>query len=188
MVYAQKLMRNWQFPKFSLRKFNKDEKGLTLIELLAVIVILGIIAAIAIPSVSAIIKNSERKSQMANAHELVDSARMAIATHGFSGIGTPVAAGSLPTGANEGVAITLQQLIDAGYINGPIKDPYRKGTTYDLNATTISAFRTATTTAGITTDTVQYQVTVQAADGTVWFSSCAENDIDNVDATGNNVK
>ncbi len=38
-----------------LQKRLKNEKGLTLVELLAVIVILGIIAAIAIPSIGNII-------------------------------------------------------------------------------------------------------------------------------------
>ena len=37
----------------------KNQKGLTLIELLAVIVILGIIAAIAIPSIGNIIQNTK---------------------------------------------------------------------------------------------------------------------------------
>ncbi len=43
-----------------LKRFIRNEKGLTLIELLAVIVILGIIAAIAIPSIGAIIDNSKK--------------------------------------------------------------------------------------------------------------------------------
>ena len=44
--------------KFLQKRLN-NEKGLTLVELLAVIVILGIIAAIAIPSIGNIIENSE---------------------------------------------------------------------------------------------------------------------------------
>ena len=57
-----------------MRKFVKsklkEEKGLTLIELLAVIVILGIIAAIAIPAIGNVIENSRygaAKSDMLNA-------------------------------------------------------------------------------------------------------------------------
>ena len=41
-----------------LQKRLKNEKGLTLVELLAVIVILGIIAAIAIPSIGNIVENT----------------------------------------------------------------------------------------------------------------------------------
>ena len=55
-----------------------NKKGFTLIELLAVIVILGIILVIAIPSISAAILNSRKKSYVATANELVDGVRMAI--------------------------------------------------------------------------------------------------------------
>lgn len=47
-----KMMKN-------IRKRLENEKGLTLVELLAVIVILAIIAAIAIPAIGNIIKNSQ---------------------------------------------------------------------------------------------------------------------------------
>ncbi|SDC46772.1 prepilin-type N-terminal cleavage/methylation domain-containing protein [Paenibacillus sp. UNCCL117] len=42
-----------------LKLFRKNEKGLTLVELLAVIVILGVIAAIAVPSIGGVIQNSK---------------------------------------------------------------------------------------------------------------------------------
>ncbi len=56
-------------------KLLKNQKGLTLIELLAVIVILGIIAAIAIPSVNTIISNSKKSAQKENARAMIDAAR-----------------------------------------------------------------------------------------------------------------
>jgi type IV pilus assembly protein PilA len=56
-------------------KFTKNKKGLTLIELLAVIVILGVIAAIAVPSVGGIISNSKTDAD-AQTVELVESAAM----------------------------------------------------------------------------------------------------------------
>ena len=51
----------------------KNKKGLTLIELLAVIVILGIIAAIAVPAIGAIINNSRTEADLRSA-ELIESA------------------------------------------------------------------------------------------------------------------
>lgn len=53
----------------------KNEKGLTLIELLAVIVILGIIAAIAIPSIAGIIQNSKEDAVRADAITILNAAK-----------------------------------------------------------------------------------------------------------------
>ena len=55
-----------------LQKRLKNEKGLTLVELLAVIVILGIIAAIAIPSIGNIIENSKVNAVKADAQNVLD--------------------------------------------------------------------------------------------------------------------
>ena len=51
-------------------------RGFTLIELLAVIVILGVILVIAIPSISAAILNSRKNAYVATANEFVDGARL----------------------------------------------------------------------------------------------------------------
>lgn len=52
-----------------------DKKGFTLIELLAVIVILGVIMLIAIPSVSSIIANSRKNTYKSTAETLISGAR-----------------------------------------------------------------------------------------------------------------
>lgn len=62
-----------------LNKQLKNEKGLTLIELLAVIVILAIIAAIAIPAIGNIISNSKSKAILSDATQIISSAKTAIA-------------------------------------------------------------------------------------------------------------
>jgi len=54
---------------------KKNKKGFTLIELLAVIVILAILLAIAIPKVSKYISNSRKDSFVLAAKELVDGVR-----------------------------------------------------------------------------------------------------------------
>jgi len=61
--------------KFLQKRLN-NEKGLTLVELLAVIVILGIIAAIAIPSIGGIIDNSRIKAVKADAQNILSAANM----------------------------------------------------------------------------------------------------------------
>ncbi|WP_108669436.1 competence type IV pilus major pilin ComGC [Peribacillus acanthi] len=59
------------------KKHFKNQKGLTLVELLAVIVILGIIAAIAVPSIGNIIENSKKDAHAANAHMVISAAKIA---------------------------------------------------------------------------------------------------------------
>ena len=60
-----------------MKKRIKNEKGLTLIELLAVIVILAIIAAIAIPAIGNIINNSKDKATISEALNIVAGAKLA---------------------------------------------------------------------------------------------------------------
>ena len=64
------------FFKNELKKRIKNEKGLTLIELLAVIVILAIVAAIAIPAIGNIIENSRIKAVKSDAINIINSANM----------------------------------------------------------------------------------------------------------------
>ena len=62
-----------------LNKKLNNEKGMTLIELLAVIVILAIIALIAIPAIGNIISNSKSKAILADATTIISGAKTAIA-------------------------------------------------------------------------------------------------------------
>ncbi|MFS0689872.1 prepilin-type N-terminal cleavage/methylation domain-containing protein [Sporosarcina sp. 179-K 8C2 HS] len=59
-----------------LQKRLKNEKGLTLVELLAVIVILGIIAAIAVPAIGNIIVNSKYNAVKADAINVLNAANL----------------------------------------------------------------------------------------------------------------
>lgn len=59
-----------------LKKRLKNERGLTLVELLAVIVILGIVAIIAFVMIGNIIENSRKDAHIANAQQLIDAAKL----------------------------------------------------------------------------------------------------------------
>lgn len=62
----------------NVSKAVKNEKGLTLIELLAVVVILAIIAAIAIPAIGGLIDNSKKDAHAANATQMINAAKLAV--------------------------------------------------------------------------------------------------------------
>jgi len=81
-----------------------NDKGLTLVELLAVIVIIGIIAAIAVPSVIKVIHDMRDKSFVANAWNMKEAADFYIKEATTSG-----------NGANE--RITYKELVDNGYMS-----------------------------------------------------------------------
>ncbi|MBB6445866.1 type II secretion system protein [Bacillus benzoevorans] len=89
----------------------KNQKGMTLIELLAVIVILGIIAAIAIPSIGGLIDNSRKDAHVANAQQMISAAKMAVSSDN----------GVFPK-VNTKVYLSLDYLEKKGYME-TLKDP-----------------------------------------------------------------
>jgi len=57
-----------------MKRWLKNQKGLTLVELLAVIVILGVIAAIAVPSIGGIINNTKKSADVQSEALIKDAA------------------------------------------------------------------------------------------------------------------
>lgn len=101
-----------------LKKLIRNEKGLTLIELLAVIVILGIIAAIAIPSIGGLIDNSKKDAHVANAQQMINAAKIAV-----------TADKDLIPANGKYTVLPLAYLENKGYLE-TVKDPDGDTTTY----------------------------------------------------------
>ncbi|MFL2117298.1 competence type IV pilus major pilin ComGC [Marinilactibacillus psychrotolerans] len=79
------------------KKMIKKENGFTLVELLAVLVILGIIVAIAIPSIGKIIDNAEGSASESEIALVEDAARLYFIE-------------------NEGTEVDVETLISEGYL------------------------------------------------------------------------
>ncbi|WP_153732681.1 pilus assembly FimT family protein [Sporosarcina obsidiansis] len=87
-----------------MRELFFDKRGLTLIELLAVIVILGIIAAIAVPSISNLVDNSRIKATK-------DAAILGIRSADLYFVDNPHPLGHVNS-------VNLTALVDLGYLEG----------------------------------------------------------------------
>ncbi|NNU83154.1 prepilin-type N-terminal cleavage/methylation domain-containing protein [Geobacillus sp. BMUD] len=105
------------------KRVLKSERGLTLIELLAVIVILGIIAAIAIPAIGGLIDNSKKDAHVSNAQQMINAAKIAV-----------TADKDLIPANGKYTLVTLKYLEDEGYLE-TVKDPDGDTTSYNKGPT-----------------------------------------------------
>lgn len=83
------------------KKLVKNEKGLTLVELLAVIVILAIVAAIAVPAIGNVIENSRYKATKSDAITVLNAANIYF------------------TENSDKSEVTIEELNTAGYLEDP---------------------------------------------------------------------
>jgi len=141
-----------------LRKMMRNEKGFTLVELLAVIVILGIIAAIAVPSIAGIIDNSKKDAHRATAMQMIEGARLALAS------------GMEPNGNQ----YTLDELVDKGFIESVPVDP--EGASSGDKYHDTDSYVTVDTTA---TGGNMFKATLAPLDGSDYISSDNINDLQN---------
>ncbi|MGX7420617.1 type IV pilin protein [Carnobacterium gallinarum] len=79
----------------------KDERGMTLVELLATVVILAIIAAIGVTAIGRVIQNTREDAGVANVQQAMNAAKLYQSTE------------SKATG---GKFFTLKEILDGGYL------------------------------------------------------------------------
>ncbi|SHF78762.1 type II secretion system protein [Ornithinibacillus halophilus] len=113
-----------------LKKKFKQQKGFTLVELLAVIAILGIIVAIAVPTIGNIVSNSEEDALKANEELITNAARLAhVSGLTFSNNDTDVDVDNV-TDAGDDNYYTVDHLVDAGFLDS-VPDAVGNNGSYD---------------------------------------------------------
>jgi type IV pilus assembly protein PilA len=113
-------------------KHVKNQRGLTLIELLATIVILGIISAIAVPSIGGLITGSKKDAAISNAQQAVNAAKIYVATHSTQ----------MTFDANNKATLNLETLINDGQLE-PVKNPMT-GQNYASDGIVVEVEKTTT--------------------------------------------
>lgn len=109
-----------------LKVFNKiwkDQRGLTLIELLAVIVILGIISAIAIPNLMGLTEDTRKEAVVAGYKSMGEAARLIVTQKSFRAVDNSSMDidGTVDTKDNV-IIFSIGNLITEGYMDrGPQK-------------------------------------------------------------------
>lgn len=109
----------------TVRRLLSSQRGVTLIELLVVVVILGIIAAVVIPMVTANQQSSYENTNSQNLQIVNEAVQRYVIDHGGSRY--PTATGDLPTGSDISPLVDAQltgRTNAAGGTTDPTLGPY----------------------------------------------------------------
>lgn len=104
-----------------IKQIMNKEEGFTLVELLAVIVILGIIVAIAIPAVSNVIDRADSDAEEAEEALIIDAARIYFVTE-------EVNDSYAPQSDSFTARVTVTKLKNEGYLENKKNHKIDKGT------------------------------------------------------------
>lgn len=104
-----------------------NKKGLTLVELMAVLAVIALLAVIIFPVITNNIKESKEDARKIQEASIKEAATQYLADN----VGTNIfLSGNVET-------ITLQTLVDEGYLNGEYEDP-ETGKQYNLLASNVT--------------------------------------------------
>jgi type IV pilus assembly protein PilA len=105
-----------------------NKKGITLVELISALVLISLIALIAIPLITGLLKDSKEDSDKINRKNIQEAAALYLADN----IGS-----TIDFSTNNTTTVTLQQLVDGGYISGDLKDQI-SGSNYNLDTSIVT--------------------------------------------------
>jgi type IV pilus assembly protein PilA len=110
-----------------MNKFNKSNKGFTLVEIMIVVVIIGLLAAMAIPAFQKVRASSQDKAVLNNARQISSGADQYFLENGVSTVAVAALIGSsnyvknlqtvasetYPTQVTQGITITVTGIAGA---------------------------------------------------------------------------